>query len=332
MTDQLDFDFAEDVRTNFSECPASGIYRDRDFKEWYAPIRAINSGIVTWGMVSMRHMHAAFEGRLGSEDTLSRKFGRAVHSRLLEPETFAERVLVSQPCCARLKSGDRKGATCGKAASFVLDSWTPAEPNTAAWFCGTHKPDAAFTPDEFVTPAELERIEAMAEALHGHPAMALLKAAGWSECSVVFEHNSLMCKGRLDRYSKEARFVCDVKKCRVGHGTMEECRKSIENYGYLRQAAIYWKAIEVLEGFRPRFLWLFIEDNEPFDVQLVEPEEWELEHAWQSVAGVLSGFRNCAEADKWDGYVKSDKDGKIISSHTGAYSVWMASKIRGGQV
>lgn len=320
--DQLDLDFDADLKTNFGDCPQPGIYRDMPFAD-YAAIRAINSGVVRWCGVSLLHGQAAFNGQISNEDTQSRKFGRAVHVALLEPLVFAERVLIAESCAAILKTGDRKGQPCGKAGCCVDEN--------LRWFCGTHRPDDATVPDDFVSPAEHERIQAMVATLHSHPAMALLKAPGWSECSVVYDWNGLTLKGRLDRFSADARFVLDVKKCRLGYGTMDECRKAIDNYQYLAQMAIYWKGVETLLGFRPRCLWLFVEDSPPHCPQIVEAEEWELEHAWNDVAAISSGFKAARDADKWDGYVKLSADGQIISSHMGANPLWKAKMIQEGR-
>lgn len=323
MSEQLDLELSfDDVVTNTCECPNPGIYFDEDF-DLYRQWKAFNSGVIKYGEVSQRHMHAAYNGEISNEDTKSRKFGRAVHTRLLEPKKYADRVLVSRPCCAELKSGDRKGQACGKSGSCVDDSMN--------WYCGTHKPAEVSVPAEFVSQDEHDRVEKMATSLHSHPAMELVRANGWSECSLVYDFNELRLKGRIDRYSKEARFVLDLKKCRVGYGTMELCRKAIAEYGYMRQMAIYWKGIEILEGFRPRCLWLFIEEGPPYCPQIVEAEEWELEHAWQHVAGILSGYKTSAERGRFDGYVKFDNTGQIISNHTGGYPTWMAKQIQDGR-
>jgi len=233
--EQLDLEFSDDVRSNFAECPPAGIYRDIPFAD-YAGWKAINSGIVKWGHVSQRHMKAAFDGKIANEDTLSRKFGRAVHTRLLEPELFSERVLVSSPCSALLKSGDRKGERCGKAAGHRVQG--------GDWYCGTHKPDDAIQPEDFVTEAELQRIEAMATALHESPVTALLKAEGWSEASIVFKQDSLVLKGRLDRISQQAGMLLDLKKMRLGYGTMEDCRRAIDRYSWMNQMRLYSQGVK----------------------------------------------------------------------------------------
>lgn len=319
MSDQLELPF-EDVPCNFAACPPVGIHRDIAF-EVYASWRALNSGCLR--QPTMKHIKAAFDGQLANDDTRSRKLGRAVHVRLLEPDVYAERVLIAEPCCAELKSGERKGRTCGKSGGFVVNG---------RWFCGTHKPDGAIVPLDYVSQDEAERIEAMAASLHGHPSIALLRSDGWSECSIVYESHGLKLKGRLDRFSESAKFVLDVKKMRVGFGAMDDCRKAIDDYGYLVQMAIYWKGVETLCGFRPRCLWLFVEDGAPFDVQLVEAEQWELDHAWQEVSGILSAFERCVADEYFPGYVKFDKAGAIISSHSGANPLWKAKLIQEGKL
>lgn len=322
MSEQLELILEmESVPTNFADCPTPGIYFDKVFED-YRSWRAFNSGVIKYGEISQCHMHAAFNGEISNEDTQSRKFGRAVHTRLLEPERYASRVMVSEPCVMSLKTGDRKGQACGKAGSYV---------SNGRWFCGTHKPDEAILPPEMVSREEHDRIERMAQMLHDHPAMALLKADGWSECSIVYDFNGLRMKGRIDRYSRKSQFVLDAKKCRVGYGTMELCRKAIADYGYMRQMAIYQKGIEILEGFQPRCLWLFIEEAAPYCPQIVEAEQWELDHAWQHVAGILTGYKASQERGRFDGYVKLDNQGNILSNHVGGYPTWMAKAIQEGR-
>lgn len=320
MVEQMEMNFANDVPSNFADCPEPGLHRDVPFEK-YASWKALNSGCIR--QPTMRHVKAAFDGEIANDDTKSRKFGRAVHTRFLEPEHYKERVLIAESCSAELKSGDRKGQRCGKTGSCVDEAMR--------WYCGTHKPADASVPTEYVSADEAERIESMASNLHGHKAMDLLRADGWSECSVVFDWNGLKVKGRLDRFSESARFALDVKKMRVGKGSMDDCRHAIDEYGYLTQFSVYWKAVEVLCGFRPRCLWLFIEEDAPFDVQLVEAEEWELEHAWQSVAGVLDGFQSCVESGYFPGYVRFGNDGTILSNHLGALPLRKAKLIQEGR-
>lgn len=325
-TDHPELDF-ESIRTNFADCVEPGIYRDipsADYRGW----RAVNSGVVTWGTISMRHFKAALDGEVSNDDTKSRKFGRAVHTRLLEPDQYDKRIMIAQPCCAILKTGDRKGETCCKSSSRYIYDFMLEE---NLWFCGTHAPSDSIMPDDSVSVDESEHIEALAKSLHEHKAMSLLKASGWSEVSLVFDVNGVRMKGRIDRFSESAKFILDAKKCRIGHGTMEECRKAIGDYGYLRQMAIYRKGIEVLLGIKPRCIWLFIEEGPPYEPQIVEAEEWELDHAWSVVSGIIDAYRLAKDSGRYDGYIKFAEDGSIISSHMGAYPQYMARAIQEGR-
>lgn len=103
MNEQIEMEFDESVATNVADCRSPGIYRDVPFEE-YAAWRAINSGVCRWGKVSLKHMKAAFEGRVKSEDTKDRKLGRAIHQRVLEPDAP---LLVAGQCAATKKDGSK---------------------------------------------------------------------------------------------------------------------------------------------------------------------------------------------------------------------------------
>lgn len=320
MTAQLELDF-DNARTNFADCAMPGVHRDVDFLT-YQSWQAVNSGVVTWGTISMRHFQAALNGDISSDDTKSRKFGRAVHTRLLEPGRFRERVLIAQPCVAELKTGGRKGDACGRAGSRFLSD---------RWYCGTHAPAEALTPLDYLSAEEADRVETMAKSLHEHKAMSLLKADGWSEVSLIFDVCGVRMKGRIDRFSESSRFILDLKKCRVGYGTMEHCRKAIADYGYMRQMSIYRKGAEILCGFKPSCVWLFVEEGPPYEPQIVEAEEWELDHAWSAVSGIINGYVLAKERGIFDGYIRFDSSGQIISSHIGGYPPHMARLIQEGK-
>lgn len=136
---ELDFD---DTPSCVADCPPPGIYQDVPFEQ-YASWRAINSGVVKWMKVSPKHGQAALNGEIRSDDTRSMKLGRAIHCRILEPDTFADRFVVSRNCEAELKSGDRKGQQCGCNATFLgLDG---------KFYCGKHSPQDCDTSREIIT-------------------------------------------------------------------------------------------------------------------------------------------------------------------------------------
>ena len=299
MNDEHDlFAEMEDVETNTGDVPEVGMFPGVPF-ETYARWKAINSGIVKWGGVSMKHMLAAFEGRLKSEDTRDRKLGRAIHHRILEPLTFAEQFRIAGPCEATIKSGDNKGKPCGAAASW--------EGPSGGWFCGIkgHRPDGSTRATDTVSVGEFDRCDSIAAALHGHFAIPLLRRTGWSEMSMVWKWRDWLLKGRADRISTGGGrpMILDVKKCQVGKGRREDCQRAIENYGYHRQAAMYCKGAEALTGIEHEFVWIFVEDNEPFDIQVIPATKDDLEIGWEQVARVLDTFDRQYKANDCFGYL-----------------------------
>ncbi len=120
--------FKPDLFTN----PEPGIYPGIPFAD-YAKIPAMNCSTLRWGEASMRHLKAAMDGHLKRDDSADLRFGRAFHIRVLEPERYAESVIVRGPCEAILKSGPRKGGACGSGGAGMIGG---------AWYCGTHGGDS----------------------------------------------------------------------------------------------------------------------------------------------------------------------------------------------
>lgn len=312
--DQLDFDLSFDpIATNTSECREPGIYRDMPFEE-YAAMRAFNSGVVKWGFVTIKHMRAALEGRLKSEDTKDRKLGRAIHQRVLEPD----RPLVVATQCTAMKKDGTRCSNLGYLKSF-----------DGGWYCGVkgHAPASAIEPLDYVSEEEAARIEKIVAALHDHPAMPMLRQNGWSEVSIVWEFEGMLLKGRLDRYAEgPPPVVLDLKKIQVGKGSRDECQKTIVKMGYHRQAAIYAKGVQFHTGLLPSVIWLFQEDSEPYDTQIIIATDEEMELAWREVAERLRVFRRCQAEDKYPGYVKLDHDGKILGEPGACPAWWLKDK------
>lgn len=269
-----------------------GLHRDVPFAD-YAAIPAINSGVVTWGTVSMRHMKAAYEGLITSEDTKDRKFGRAIHCRLLEPERYRTDFLVATGC----KAVKQDGQECGNTAKWLWDD---------TWYCGVrgHAPQGAYQPQDYISESEAAGIEEIAAALHEHPVMRLFRREGWSEVSCVWESRGLLRKCRIDRYSKEPTpLVIDLKKCQVGSGSREDCEKAIVNYGYHRQMAGNIEAIEVLEGVTPQGIWVFVEDGPPFDVQIVPADAETIAIGRFENNDIIGRFASAYRKDDCRGYI-----------------------------
>lgn len=284
---------------NFADCPEPGIHRDVPF-ETYAGWRAVNSSVVKWGSISPKHFQAAFNGEVKNSETKDKLLGRAIHCRILEPETFGKRFMVAESCRGVFGSGPRKGQVCGSPGR-TLDT-------SGIWFCGQHDKAAVPSDDgrEIITDDERTRCEGVADSLHNLPddLKLMLARPGWTECSITFDHKDLRFKGRLDRYAKGKRpCIIDLKKVQVGKGDRESCRKAILNYGYHIQAAIYCHGIKILEGVMPEFIWLFVEDNKPYDFNIIPADENDIAIGWEAVNLALRNYQESLPTPY--GYVRS---------------------------
>lgn len=294
---ELDFDAPDDVPQNYAECPLPGIHHGVSF-ETYAGWKAINSGVVKWGAISPKHMHAAFNGELKAEDTRSMKLGRALHCMLLEPETFETRFIIAGDCEAVLKSGDRKGMKCGATGRF--------RDGDGAWMCGKHEPTEPLPlTEDIITLDEAKRCRAANEAIKSHWAVKLIRRKGWSEVSLVWEYAGLPMKCRLDRYATEGTrpTIIDVKKVQPGKGTVEECEYAIKRYGYATQASLYVEGAARLSGKRPEFIWLFVEDGPPHDINIIPASAETLAIGWHIAKSAITRYARAIKSTDIPGYI-----------------------------
>lgn len=265
----------------------------------YKAVRAINSGVVSAGTVSMKHMAAALDGAFERNDTKDLKLGRAIHCRLLEPERFRLDIRVATKCCAILGSGVNKGKRCSNSGKYF---------DGANWFCGSHRQEDCNEPADYIDESEAERIEAIAEALHEHPVMELFRGQCWTELSCVWEVRGLLRKCRIDRFSREPRpRIIDLKKCLPGKGSREDMEKAIQAHGYYRQMAGNIEAIEVLEGVTPEGIWVFVEDGPPYDVNIMPADPQTIAIGRFENNDIIGRFAAAHKSGRLPGYIHDRK-------------------------
>lgn len=279
--------------------PPQGIYAGKSY-EWYAAIEAVNASALKVGAtVSALHMKATIDGRLSS-DSRARKFGRAVHCRLLEPSRYADEILVAMPCAAILKSGPNKGEPCGKESSLFSEM-------DEAWCCGRHA--SAFTdatePKDYVSQGEASRIERMVESVKAHAVIKMLRSHGGCETTLVWDEDGIPCKARLDKHifgSTCPDTVLDIKKMRPCAGDEETLQYAIRDYGWDLQAYWYSHGAEVVTGKPHRFAWVFIEDDFPFGVRPLWASRRMIEVGRSKANQAFRVYKWCLQAGEWPGY------------------------------
>jgi hypothetical protein len=282
------------------DCPDAGsIIYDASYEE-YRSWPAVNASALKLGYhVSPKHMRAAINGELDS-DSRARKFGRAIHTRLLEPAAYKESVLIATPCQAILSGGKREGELCGVAGRY-------RDPKSGEWFCGKHLAEDMTEPADYVSEEEAARIERAVAEVFRHEVVNLIRQHGGCEVSIVWERDGLPCKARLDKLIADANCpdtVLDVKKGQPCKLTDAALRKSIRQYGWDFQAAWYRSGVKAVRPDRdkPLFAWVFLEDGPPFDVRPVWASSRMLEVGRIKVNRAWDVYLACVQHDLWPGY------------------------------
>lgn len=271
-----------------------GIYYDVPFPE-YLDWPHISRSTLEWGQRSMAHLKAAMDGKMSKESN-ALEFGRAYHARLLEPKVYREQFVVRGDCGAIMKSGNRKGESCGAPGRVCSDG---------VWYCGTHGDVSEADDDkrESVNTRDSEEIEKMAAKVYAHPVVRMIHQEGGFETSLVWDCVGTRIKSRLDKYIPAGKWpatIVDLKKCRdASENAME---RAINNYGYHRQAAMYLDAVESLTGEKADFILVCQEDTPPYAVAVYQVDEASIDIGRSEYRNVLAQMEQCQQSGEWPGY------------------------------
>jgi hypothetical protein len=238
-----------------------GIYHDLPFEDYkalpYVNSSAIKAGIKSESLKKMRHL---IEEDCEDKDSREKKFGRAQHAYILEgEEAFFDRFLVATTCCAITG----KGSPCSNPGKLY---------DGHSWFCGVkgHAPEGASEPADYVLQEEIDSIKHIRRSLESSPCVTTLKTKGWAETTLVWDHDGMRCKARVDRFSESPPIIIDLKKFDRKELTVRNCADEIAGRLYHVQAAFYRMAVEALTGKRAAFMWIFTESGGPWDVLPVQ--------------------------------------------------------------
>ena len=295
-----------------------GIYHDVSWND-YVRLPYMNASTLCDAFLSAQHLRSGIEGKKKSADSPDRLFGRALHARLLEPKTYEERYVVAGGCCAELQTGANKGKPCGLGGSAIVGN---------EWRCGKHIPKGVALPrtgslvsiDEDgrvtihpreVVPREMKvRVDEAARAVERDKAVRLLKIAGGFEVTVVWDYEGVRCKSRLDKFCLETEdtplLIIDLKKVQRGKGSDRHCRKAAAEYLYDVKAQFYRHAIHHATGLWSEFAWVFVEDTDPYGVNLFEMTSSDKRKAERRLSDCWSTYFSSMSSGEWPGYMNGN--------------------------
>lgn len=214
------------------------------------------------------------------EETAAMRVGTAIHTAILEPDTFLDRYrIMPEGIDRRTKKGKEEYETLiAEAAAMGATLLSADDAKTALQ---------------------------VAKACHAHPLAAQLLGAGAAEQSVywVDDETGILCKCRPD-WLLEANpnhAILDVKS--TEDASPEGFMKSAYKYRYHVQAAWYLDGVEQATGMKAdSFMFLALEKKRPYAAAFYFADEAMIEAGRVEYREALRTYADCLAADKWPGY------------------------------
>jgi hypothetical protein len=252
-----------------------GLHRGVAFDE-YASWPAINHSTLEHFKRTPAHARDAMV-RCGDRESEALRKGWAVHVAVLEPDRFAAEFVAAPKLDRRTKDGKAAWAEFQAAAAGML----------------------VLTEEEMALCLEMRR------SVWAHPtASALLSGEGVNEASLLWTDRTTgeRCKGRLDRLTSlnSRPLIVDLKTAE--DASRKAFERSVYNFGYHRQAAMYLDGADRLAPHERSFVWIVVEKAPPWCVAVYEIEEAALSIGQDEWRKHLRTYADCKARNEWPGY------------------------------
>jgi hypothetical protein len=130
--------------------------------------------------------------------------------------------------------------------------------------------------------------------------------------------SGVLCKARLDGWNEKLKTGIDLKTTR----SVRMFRKSLEDYGYHRQAAWYMRALSYA-GLNPEhFCFIVVDKNPPYGVMVFRLVDKDIQLAWINCHTLLTTYQECKSSNTWAGYADEVQDIELMP--------WARERLLGG--
>lgn len=213
------------------------------------------------------------------------QLGTALHTAVLEPELWAEQIILPPTDAPKRPSITQRNAAKPSAATLeAIEFWDAFDQEAAGKI--------------LLSREDGERVQAMAAAVRQHPAAGfLLGNGGVREQSYLWTDpaTGLECKCRPDFHTADRRIVADVKT--TEDASPAGFARSVAKFRYHVQAAFYGDALEA-----EQFLFIAVEKRKPFLVAVYAASAAMVEQGRAEAAANLQLIADCRSTDRWPGY------------------------------
>lgn len=201
------------------------------------------------------------------------EFGNALHTYVLERETFPDRYVVMPKVKRNTKAGKQE-------FEEIRDR------------SGTR---------QIICEEAFAEIELMAQSIDLHEEAGQLIGGALYEKSIYWNDpgTDLLCKVRPDIW--HSNFIGDLKTC--VSGSYKDFQRSIVSYGYHIQAGMIQEAIKHVLGEKIKsFVYIAIEKDPPYAVAVYQLDEMAVEEGVAQFRHIIKGVKECLDSGDWPGY------------------------------
>jgi hypothetical protein len=277
--------------------PDVGIYYDTPMESYHNVWDALSNSQITRFRRSPAHLKAYLEEP--QQDSRALTIGRAIHTTILEPDSFDSNFTVAGQCEATKKDGAR----CTNAGLQLH--------NALGWLCGTHANGKGIAYDwcdtQFVLPpADLELCKKIRDSvfMHSSAGKLLFGDNGANELSLSWRdpETGVPCKARIDHLNPvmEGGAIVDIKSAR--DASEDAFMRAIFEHGYHRAAAHYLAGCA--EVAIPAAHWMFVavEKEPPYAVGVYRLTEGAIDAGRDQVRKMMPRYADCRARNVWPAY------------------------------
>jgi hypothetical protein len=152
---------------------------------------------------------------------------------------------------------------------------------------------------QFVSRADYDAAVSIASAIRSHLGASALIAGGVAEeAGVVSDFLGVNCRIKPD-YRTDS-YIVDLKTCIDARP--DPFGRSVINFSYQVQAALYVDVAEAIDGKKRDFYWVAVEKDAPYAVAVYKASDEMLEHGRQQYRKAIDLYKECAALDLWPAY------------------------------
>ena len=243
--------------------------RNLPINDYHAGEEISHSGIVKLLKSPEHYMQYKIEGE---EPTPAMVFGSAFHTKILEPQLFADQYVLAQKFDKRTKEGKE-----------LASKWEEKNADKIP-----------LTDDQF------DSLFTMKERIFDHAGAAKILSSGEAESSLFWtdELSGIKCRIRPDWLFYGG--MADLKSCISANKT--DFAKAVANLGYDIQAAFYIDGMKAVTGKSVDFFFIAVEKTAPYTTACYKASQEMIEVGRAKYRGGLELLKWCQENKQYPGY------------------------------